>query len=196
MLTLGIDGGLKGFLALLNTDGKIIGSWKMPLNKVNKFCPIETWKLFCEIDNIAANDFEEIFVCIEGLLCLPSDANQVTKLVQEIEKNPTKELFEQTYKQLRMSDGRVGVATQNKNFGILIGQIVAKGWRYITPSPRQWMSQMHNGIPGATTKIRSYNLCRSLWPDEDFTVGKRQGFNDGKCDASIIAEYARRTFKL
>ena len=197
MLILGIDGGLQGFLVLMDTESNILGSWKMPLNKLRKFCPIETWKLLCHIDNIAADQFEDVTVCIEGLLTLPSDANHVTRLLQQIEKTPTPELFEQTYKQLKRVDGRCGVATQNKNWGMLVGQIVAKGWRYLTPSPRQWMSVMHAGATGATTKIRSYNMCRSLWPNEDLVVNKRNGgFDDNKCDALLISEYARRTFKL
>jgi len=195
MLILSVDPGLAGHWILADMDSKILGSWKMPLDKNRKFCPIETWKLICEIDNISANDFEDITVCLEGLLSLPSDTNKITLLIKMVEKDPTPELFENLYKELKKTDGRISTKTMSINWGILRGQFVAKGWKCFTPSPRQWQADVYRGIPGANAKIRGYNFCRSKWPDEDLTEGKRQGFNNGKTDAMCLNEYLRRQLR-
>jgi len=169
MLIVSVDPGLSGHWILANMDSKILGSWKMPLDKNRKFCPIETWKLICEIDNIAANDFEDVVVCLEGLLSLPSDTMKVTNLVKELEaitKQNDKQvsmpeiqnLFDCLYQELRRCDGRVGTKTMATNWGVLRGQIVAKGWKCFTPSPRQWQAEIYRGIQGPTAKIRGYNF--------------------------------------
>jgi len=189
-----IDPGIKGFLALIDEKSNIIGSWPMPIDKNRKFCAIETWKLLKQIDDIAANEFEEIVCCLEGLLSLPSDTMKVTQLIKQIEENPSKQLFDDVYKELKKTDGRVGTKTMATNWGVLRGQIVALGWRNFTPSPRSWQAVIHKGQSGATAKIRGYNFCRSLWPDEDLSTGKRRGFNDNKTDSLCIAEYIRREF--
>jgi len=194
-LYLGVDPGIKGALALIDAGGQSVSTWKMPLDKARKFCPIETWKLIKEIDLIAADQFEDVVCCIEGLLSLPSDTAKITLLIKMVEKNPTPELFENLYIELKKTDGRVGTKTMGVNFGILIGQIAAVGWRYIVSSPRSWQSIIHKGIQGPTAKIRSYNFVKSIFQDVD--VSKRSGgFDDGKTDALCIAEFCRRSFTV
>jgi hypothetical protein len=193
MYYLGIDPGIKGALALLSSSGQSVSTHKMPLDKTRKFCPQATWKLIKEIDAIAANDFEEVTACIEGLLSLPSDTNKIAKLFDSYEILPRCCIADEIKKQLKKTDGRVGSVTMGKNFGILIGQIAAIGWRYTITSPRSWQSVIHKGISGKNTKIKSYNFVKSIFPDVD--VSKRGGgFDDGKADALCIAEYCRRSF--
>jgi len=107
----GVDPGIKGALALLDDNVEVIQTWKMPLDKARKFCPIETWKVLREIDNIAADRFDSVSCCIEGLLSLPSDTNKITLMIKMVEKNPTPELFENLYQELKKTDGRVGSVT-------------------------------------------------------------------------------------
>jgi hypothetical protein len=191
----GIDPGIHGALALLDDSGAVIETWKMPLDRARKFCPIETWKLLREIDNIAADRFDSVSCSIEGLLSLPSDTAKITLLIKMVEKNPMPELFENLYQELKKTDGRVGSVTMGKNFGILIGQIAALGWKYVITPPRSWQSIVHQGITGPTAKIRSYNFVKTIFPEID--VSKRGGgFDDGITDALCIAYYCRKKLSV
>lgn len=191
----GVDPGIKGALALLDDNVEVIQTWKMPLDKARKFCPIETWKVLREIDNIAADRFDSVSCCIEGLLSLPSDTNKITLMIKMVEKNPTPELFENLYQELKKTDGRVGSVTMGKNFGILIGQIAALGWKYVITPPRSWQAIVHQGITGPTAKIRSYNFVKTIFPEID--VSKRGGgFDNDLCDALCIAYYCRKKLSV
>ena len=196
MVTLGIDPGLAGFLILLDGSGQIMSGWKMPLDARRKFDPVALWRVFKEIEEIAAGEFQSVQVALEGLLSLPSDTNKITKLVAEIEKAPTPELFDEVRRELKKTDGRVGTGTMFKNWGMIAGMITAIGWRYIVPSPRTWQKVIHECTSGKqSAKLRTYEAVKALWPNEDWNEGKRRGFNDGKCDAAAIAEYGRRELK-
>jgi len=191
----GLDPGIKGALALLDDNGEVIQTWKMPLDKTRKFCPIETWKLLREIDNIAADQFDSVACCIEGLLSLPSDTAKIKTLFESYEILPRTCIAEKIKVELSKTDGRVGSVTMGKNFGILIGQIAALGWKYVITPPRSWQSIVHQGITGPTAKIRSYNFVKTIFPEID--VSKRGGgFDDGVTDALCIAYYCRKKLSV
>ena len=194
--TLSCDPGLHGHWVLFNSDGKIVNDWKMPLDKAKKFCPRLTWKLLKEIDDIAANDFEEISVCIEQLLTLPSDRNQLELMVNDIEAKSKdgkhdQDAFDRLNKQLKRKDGILGIRTQSVNFGILVGQFVALGWRYITVMPRVWQAEIKSfSEPRPTAKLRSYDAAKKLYPNVNLET-KRGKIIDGLVDALLIGYYAR-----
>jgi len=191
----GIDPGIKGALALLDDNSDVIETRKMPLDRARKFCPIETWKLLKEIDNIAADRFDNVSCCIEGLLSLPSDTAKIKTLFKSYEILPRTCIAEKIKVELSKTDGRVGSVTMGKNFGILIGQIAAMGWKYVVISPRSWQAIVHQGITGPTAKIRSYNFVKSIFPDVD--VSKRGGgFDDGITDALCIAYYCLKKLSV
>jgi len=185
----------------MRPSGEIIKDWPMPLDKARKFCPITTWKLIREIDNIAADEFEEITVCIEQLLTLPSDRNQLELMAADLEKSSQKgihdhEAFDRLHKQLKRKDGILGIKTQSVNWGVLVGQFVAQGWRYITVMPRVWQGLVwQSGEKRPTAKLRSYDTAKKLFPGLELET-LRGRIKDGLIDAALIAEYARRTLKL
>lgn len=190
---IGCDPGLSGYFALLNDDGSIIATRKMPLDANRKFSAIETWGLIKAIHEWSKGN---IYCCIEGLLSLPSDANQVKTLLDYYVKYPTDDNLTAVHKQLKRCDGRLGTKTMSVNWGILIGQFAAVNWPVTIVSPRSWQSQMHSTATGKlTTKQRSYEVCRQLWPDYNYKGSKRKGFDDNLCDALLIAEYLRRKLK-
>jgi len=195
------DPGLAGHWTLMRPNGEIIKDWPMPLDKAKKFCPRETLKLLKEIDNIAANEFEEIFVCIEQLLTLPSDRNQLEVMVSDIEAKSKdgkhdQDAFDRLNKQLKRKDGILGIKTQSVNWGILIGQFVALGWRYVTVAPRTWQNAVwQSGEKRPTAKLKSYDTAKKLFPHINLET-KRGKIKDGLIDSLLIGEYARRTFKL
>jgi len=172
----------------------------MPLDKAKKFCPRETWKLLTEIDLIAADQFEDITVCIEQLLTLPSDRNQLELMVNDIEAKSKdgkhdQDAFDRLNKQLKRKDGILGIRTQSVNFGILVGQFVAQGWRYITVMPRIWQAEIKPfSEPRPTAKLRSYDAAKKLYPNLTLET-KRGKIIDGLVDALGIGYYARQKLK-
>ena len=196
MYYLGIDGGLAGYLALIDDKSNVIGSWPMPLDKRRKFDPRGVWDLFQKIEGIAVEQFEDVTVGLEGLLSLPSDTNRTKLLLDKYAENHSKETLAEIYKNLKRTDGRKGSVTMGSNHGALIGCLCAMGWKYVIPSPRSWQSVMWKCCSSkGPAKMKSYEVAQMLWPKEDLCTGKRQGFNDGKVDALCVAEYTRRLLK-
>jgi len=200
MMYLGIDGGIKGAMVLIDSDAAILGSWKMPLNAVKKVDPILILKLLGVIEQFSFDRMEDIRVGVERLLSLPSDTNEVGMAVDGLYRAKTpadrEGFYDRIKRALKKTDGRVGTMTMGINWGYVVAAIVAKGWRYDTWSPRTWQAEMHRGVdaPRSTAKQRSALVASRLWPDEDWRFERMRKPHDGKIDAALIAEYTRRQY--
>jgi len=195
-MIIGIDPGLQGAIAALSDAGAILSIHKMPLDKARKFDGIALRDILLSLDALALDNFEHVHVCIEGLLSLPSDTNKISLLVDELWTRCEQPVYEEIKRELKRSDGRLGTKTMGVNWGIIKGLVYSMAWPLTEASPRTWQKVMHRTAPTKlTTKLKSYEVCRQLWPDQDVSGGKRRGFHDGICDALLIAEFLRRELK-
>lgn len=94
----------------------------------------------------------------------------------------------------RPTDAHNAIATYHYESGILN---LAEAFRVpiLWVQPAIWTKHMHEGFPrNLSAKQRSYRCFRSLFPQahdsEDFMRNGR--YHDGRIDALLIAEYARR----
>lgn len=87
--------------------------------------------------------------------------------------------------------------------GVLEAMLVSHGISYTKVAPKEWQKQMHEGIPKITkqgktstdTKAMSLLAAKRLFPNEDLRSTERCNKpHDGKVDALLLAEYARRHF--
>lgn len=229
MLYLGIDPGLDGALALIDSGGQLVSRWRMPLTTSRKISPVNTWALLQQIDDIATERMELVTCGIEKVITMPSDTGKVAALIDEIEQillsagdqvHAAGECIENAYAYgqemkrlvgavvgpnldiavkfdairalLKRTDGRVGVLNMGTNWGYLVGQIAALGWRYDIIPPRTWQAKMFKGLPSGTTKDRAHMLCQRLHPGTEFKFGKMtKPYHDGLCDALAMAEFTR-----
>jgi len=86
--------------------------------------------------------------------------------------------------------------TTAKNYGMILMALTATGIRTKEVSAHDWHS--HFGIvnnkkgKGKTTKAQAFEICRRLYPNEDFRKSERSKvFHDGIVDAVLIAEYCK-----
>ena len=80
-----------------------------------------------------------------------------------------------------------------EGYGLVCGVVAALGMPWDSPIPRVWQKDMHSGIPGADSKARSIEACGRLFPGVDLRRTERcRVKDDGKADALMIAEWARR----
>jgi len=75
------------------------------------------------------------------------------------------------------------------NFGIWVGAVAALGIPYEIHTPQAWQREMLAGLPGGgSTKASARIAAGRLFPDAE--LGPKS--QDGRPDALLIAEYARR----
>ncbi len=197
---LGIDPGIKGALAVVDSNAKIVDMWNMPLF-AKKFHAITFAAFLRAIDD----KYGVHAVGIEGLLTLPTDTNKVQEAVDQLERhmingqsvhvNVVKHQFEYIGKLLKKTDGRVGTKTMGVNWGVIEGCIASLRLPYSVWAPRTWQADIHSGVQDRTrmtAKTRSMVAAKQLWPEETFIDHRCRIVNDGKIDAALIAEFTRR----
>jgi hypothetical protein len=96
----------------------------------------------------------------------------------------------------QVGDRRQSASTMfsyGRHFGHLEAILFAAG---ITPTlipARTWTSELHKGVEGPSSKVKSLIVARQIWPYCDFTLSKRaKKPNEGLVDAMLIAEFLRR----
>jgi len=97
------------------------------------------------------------------------------------------------------SQNVTATCTTCKNYGILLmGLTVAHLFTTEVP-PRVWHD--FYGIvnnkkgEGITTKVQAFEICKRLYPQEDFCKSKKSKvFHDGIIDATLLAKYCRWLF--
>jgi len=86
--------------------------------------------------------------------------------------------------------------TTAKNYGILLMTLWITNIKMVEVSANDWHS--HFGIvnnkkgEGKTTKVQAFEICKQLYPDENFRKSERSKvFHDGIVDATLLARYCK-----
>jgi len=197
MLYLGCDPGLRGGFVLLDKHSRIISAWEMP----KAVEPRAVFKLLLDVEEISLRVFEPVFFAIEKVITIPSDVVKIQDLVEKIKAAQDDKVRQAAARDLseavKKRDGRVGVLAMGINFGVILGAASGFGWKIMIVPPRTWQSQMWPGVlTKASSKDRTFEVCKNLWPTFDFSLeGRHKKFHDGVTDAAAIAEYARRLYQ-
>lgn len=90
--------------------------------------------------------------------------------------------------------GLVSMFTYAEHFGIIQGLILAQSLKHELVPPRDWQKIMFRGTDtNLKPKERAEQAAYRLWPQYDFRSSHRaKKSHDGKIDALLIAEAARR----
>jgi hypothetical protein len=89
---------------------------------------------------------------------------------------------------------RASAFTFGDGYGMWKGICVGLGLRYELVKPKKWQREMLAGMQGG--KDASCIKAMELFPDVDLKKGPRtQKLHDGRADALLMAEYARRVFR-
>ncbi len=99
---------------------------------------------------------------------------------------------------IRMVEGKAvvgqsmqSVATNWKNYGILLGILSTLMIPFEEISPRKWQKEFFKRMEKDDPKKMAYMVASKLFPDIELT-GARGGIKDGRSDALLICEYAKR----
>lgn len=129
--------------------------------------------------------------------CPIADTDSLKKLLREVAQCYAVAAIESVH-----SMPRQGVSTTftfGKNYGIVLGMLMAYGIPYVEVAPRVWQKEMWS--PGdkilrdgkVDTKLTSYSAARRLHPSMVFKRTERcKTFDDNKVDATLICDYAIR----
>jgi crossover junction endodeoxyribonuclease RuvC len=101
------------------------------------------------------------------------------------------------YLELAQSMPKQGVASTFKTgfgFGLWVGLLAGLGIPYELIRPQTWQVEFFKGRGHSDdTKSLSYQIASSLYPTiVQLLKGPRGGLIDGRCDALLIAEFAKR----
>lgn len=97
--------------------------------------------------------------------------------------------------------GVVSMFSTGEGYGIWLGMLAALGMAYEIVMPQRWRKIMLAGYQKAETpeqrKAQSVLHAQRLFPAHAAQFrGPRGGMLDGRADATLIAEYLRRTTRL
>ena len=164
---LGIDNGLKGYLALLDKDGNFIEHWPTPVQAGQTkaggigYDPGSMIELLTWLDK----GYEGLIIIMEKTHAFP------------------------------MSKGSAkGNFNAGFGYGLWRMAITALKIRYREVSAQMWQNRCGvKEAPGATSKERSINAARCRWPGVDLRKNpKCRKLLDGKSDSLWLAEFGRR----
>ncbi len=175
MISIGIDPGKKGGLALINGDR--VSVQPMPIIPGGKrardeydLVAIRDWLLRCK--NLSKNAAAYDPKASPGLMLVTVEKSQ-----------PLPPKF--------------GGGISNYQRGCSTGwawMLTGLGIRFQLPPPRQWQKVMHLGTSGADTKQKSIIAAQRLFPDVSLhRTEKCRKLDDGLADALLLAEFGRRT---
>ena len=85
--------------------------------------------------------------------------------------------------------GLASTFTFGMGYGIAQALAIAAGHRLSFVRPQTWKARMLRDA--SKTKHAACGVARNLFPEAELT-GKRGGLKDGRCEALLIAELARR----
>ncbi len=127
------------------------------------------------------------------LLVMPEDLGQVVaKLEWARDSSGGAHVFIERA-QAMPKNGAVSMFNYGKGFGELLGVVCALGMPSTLIPPKTWSREMHVGTKGDTTKKRSIEAARRLFPNIKLTATDRcRKDHDGLAEALLIAEFGRR----
>jgi len=89
--------------------------------------------------------------------------------------------------------GVVSVFELGKQYGFIRGVLRTRGFRFEEVEPQKWQREF-SIVKSKNTKFASYEAASSLFPRARLKT-ERGRILDGRCDAILIAEYGRRTYR-
>lgn len=127
----------------------------------------------------------------EVLFAMPMPAD-LGDLVAFFEKRKIEHVF--CEKVHSMPGNRAGaMLNYGMGFGQILGIIATLKIPLTLVRPADWMREMHRGTSAGTTKERSLEAARRLWPGYDWGGTARSSKpHDGMYEAALIAAYGRR----
>jgi crossover junction endodeoxyribonuclease RuvC len=90
----------------------------------------------------------------------------------------------------RPGEGAVGAISFGEGSGIWLGAVTALGLRLERVTPMRWRKAMLDGLPKG--KGSSMQRAKGLFPDQTAQLARKK--DDGRAEALLIAEFARRSF--
>lgn len=170
----GIDAGVNGAIAILNSDGGVFHARPFPLleevkenhrKRSNKLTRIERYYDLEKFKNLIVAWGGGAYAFLESVHGMPND-------------------------------GGVQAFKFGDCFGQIKGMLKAMGIEYEMVSPQTWMRAMHHGLPfDISTKQKSRKIIEMTKPEIGRQYEPKQ-IPDGVADAYLIAEYGRRQLGL
>ncbi len=176
MLIVGIDPGLHGAIAQLETRTRKASAWPMPVYRdppvKHRDGTVDRGREHYDVERILEMvEATHGPVWLEKLGPLPNFRKDGSKL------------------------GSGGIANYNRGAAtwLFVGMLAALKRECHQVVPQAWQNAMLEGIAGETTKAQSIWLAQRLFPEVSlFGSARSRSFHDGMADALCIAEYGRR----
>jgi hypothetical protein len=118
------------------------------------------------------------------------DAGAMTRILVQAVAGADRDLIAIEHVTANPKNGAIGAAKFFTGFGIWIGIIASLGLRLERVTPQRWRKAMLEGLPKG--KGSSMLRARELFPALAPQLARKK--DDGRAEALLIAEYARRTF--
>lgn len=182
-LTVGIDLGLDGAVAVLEPDGQIMSAFLVPsIPAKTKRVKKKDGKVKTKTISKKQYDEPEMVRAIEMII---EAAGEFAPLFVLEKGQPLPPAM----------GGSQANFQRGLSFGLWIGILRAKWQRFEIVSPRSWQKVMFHDMRIEDTKQASELVAKRLWPKQDWRKSERcKKVHDGMTDAACIAEYGRRTF--
>lgn len=172
MIFLGVDPGMQGAISSLSADSKLITISDFPA--LDKRIDVLKFKII--IDSVRAFHGKEEIIC-----CLEKSTS-------------------------RTKQGVTSMFNYGVTYGILYSVLKMSGVKIIEITPQKWkegFGLISNKKLGITiTKEDAVNIASELFPSragmfKRMTTRAKKGYviYDGRADATLMAEYCRRTYK-
>ena len=174
----GIDQGITGAIAFLPENSNIPFIYDMPTLKIETKKSTKTGKMGYKnvIDFFAVREImkkhKPTFTLVERL---------------QIAGGSEKKKFNQSAQ---------SIATTHKHGGIMLGVVIGLSLSHDEVTATKWQNAVFTKkSKGSDSKQMSYMCACTHFPEiANELMGPRGGIKDGKCDAVLIALYARRNF--
>ena len=120
------------------------------------------------------------------------DIQRIVSIIYEMSRHDdTYGILEQA--QVMHFDGKVSAGTIMYSFGLMEGVLSALGVRYEIKHPKTWQKEYFHGVIGDSTKEKSYKVASRLYPGVELVTPRGRVY-DGRCDALLMADLAKRNF--
>jgi hypothetical protein len=91
------------------------------------------------------------------------------------------------------SQNKAAMRSMAMGCGLIEGALIARRFRYHVVPAQTWQKKMLGKVPAGQTKAAAEAVAIKTWPDlHQWARRPRGGLHDGKIDAALIAEFARR----
>ena len=163
MIYIGIDPGLTGAIAVINSVGRLVGVWETPLIRLKK------------IRRKTYSDVGGMLHLLQGIVANSNDA-----VVAGIE-NVHGGVFGSNRKQ-----GASSAFSFGRNFGVWEGLLTALDVTIYKIAPQTWKKAMH--LTALDGKGESIIKAKALYPEADLTLKKHHN----RAEAILISAYTSK----